>query len=110
MKEQSIQKKIITKLEADGHEVVKVITANKSGIADILTCSPAGKFWCIEVKRPGFKPSELQWDFIRRVQDRNGIAFYADSYDDFLIKYNKCTVSQTNCFKAPTLKKTFVDL
>jgi Holliday junction resolvase len=50
--EQKIQKSIIKWLEDEGHYVVKVISASKAGVPDILCCV-RGKFVAIEVKTPG---------------------------------------------------------
>ena len=50
--EQKIQKSIIKWLEAEGHYVVKVISASRAGVPDILACVN-GKFVAIEVKTPG---------------------------------------------------------
>jgi len=110
VKEQKIQKRITDYLGSQGHHSINVITSSTAGTSDIVSCGPDGRFWAIEVKRPGKKPSELQWSYIRSIQERNGIAFYADSFEDFKSKYHKCAVSGTNCFKAPPLKKTLVDL
>lgn len=51
MTEQQIQKKIIKYLESIDAYVVKVISASKSGVPDILCCY-GGRFVGIEVKRP----------------------------------------------------------
>ncbi len=50
MREQQFQKKIIKSLEALGCYTIKVITASRSGVPDIIFCTPAGKFGAIEVK------------------------------------------------------------
>jgi hypothetical protein len=36
----------------------------EKGIADIIACSPEGRFWAIEVKKPGGKPSSDQISFL----------------------------------------------
>lgn len=110
MKEQDIQAKILKKLKAMNYVAINVITSSTSGTSDIIACSPTGRFYAIEVKKPREVPSELQWAFIREVQENGGIAFYCDSYADFLFKHDKCSVSGTNCFKAPAFKKTLIDL
>lgn len=53
MKEQDLQRNIIKYLESIGYYVVKVVTASKSGVPDLLCCAPGGKFCAIEVKAPG---------------------------------------------------------
>ena len=52
--EQQIQKKITDWLTKEGYYVVKVVTASKAGVPDILCCV-AGKFVGIEVKKPETK-------------------------------------------------------
>ena len=49
--EQQIQKKIYDFLIAEGCYVVKVISASKSGVPDLIGCYE-GKFFAIEVKTP----------------------------------------------------------
>ena len=80
MKEQDIQRKIIKKLEARGCYVVKVITANKAGVPDILACCE-GKFIAIEVKRPNGVLSELQKAHLAMVDKAKGRAIVAYSAD-----------------------------
>ena len=96
MKEQGIQAKIIKFLKAQGHYSINVITASRSGVSDIISCSPIGGFWSVEVKKPGEKPSKLQEWNLRQVSERNGTAFWADSYGDFLVKYNKAAILKAN--------------
>jgi Holliday junction resolvase len=83
MKEQDIQKKLIKKLEARGCYVVKVITANKAGVPDILACCN-GKFIAIEVKRPNGVVSELQKAHLAMVEAAGGKATVAYSASDDL--------------------------
>ena len=92
MKEQDIQAKIINFLKTQGHYTIKVISASKAGISDIVSCSPTGRFWSVEVKKPGEEPSKLQLWNLEQVKQREGIAFWCDSYEDFLVKYNYCAV------------------
>jgi len=54
MKEQKIQKKITNWLESEGYYVIKVVSATRAGVPDILTCVN-GKFVGIEVKTPKTK-------------------------------------------------------
>jgi Holliday junction resolvase len=96
MKEQDIQTKILNKLDKLGHYSIKVIVASKSGVLDIVSCSPTGRFWSIEVKKPGEEPSKLQSWNIKQVLKCNGIAFWCDSYEDFLKKFNNFTIIETN--------------
>jgi hypothetical protein len=52
------------------------------GSGDILGMTKEGKFFSIEVKAKGKKPSPSQVDFIQRVTLSKGIAFVAYSVDD----------------------------
>jgi Holliday junction resolvase len=47
--ESKIQKKITNWLEAEGYYVVKIVSATKAGVPDVLACVN-GKFLAIEVK------------------------------------------------------------
>jgi len=51
MKEQTIQKNIVKYLESEGCYVIKVVSATKAGVLDIVFCYD-GLFGTIEVKRP----------------------------------------------------------
>ena len=79
--EQAVQAKIIRWLEAEGFWVVKVITANKRGVPDILACAPDGRFWAIEVKAPGKMSglTKLQEYQINQINQNGGLAFAADN-------------------------------
>jgi len=96
MKEQSIQARIIKRLEKAGHVAINLITASKSGFSDIISCGPTGRFWSIEVKKPGEEPSRLQYHRLSQFKKREAVAFWCDSYDDFLIQFDNCTVLETN--------------
>jgi Holliday junction resolvase len=87
MTEQQIQKKIIKELESCGAYVVKVISANKSGVPDIIACID-GNFIGIEVKRPETKNnvSRLQEKHIEMINDCGGFAFVAWSVEMILDK------------------------
>jgi Holliday junction resolvase len=78
MSEQQIQRKIIKWLEAEGHYVVKVISASKAGVPDVLACV-RGKFIAIEVKTPGTKTntSPLQDYNLSKIKDAGGISMVA---------------------------------
>ena len=82
MNEQYLQKKITKYLEEKGCYVVKVITANKSGVPDILFCMD-GKFNAIEVKAPGklYNLSKLQAHHINLINSTGGVAIVADSME-----------------------------
>lgn len=74
MSEQKLQKQIIDWLKTNGYWVVKVIVANRSGIPDIIACSPQGLFVAIEVKYGSNKASPLQEYNIAEITKRKGLA------------------------------------
>jgi Holliday junction resolvase len=86
MTEQQVQRKIIKWLEDNDYYVVKVISASKSGVPDILACSPDGKFVAIEVKTPQKKnnTSKLQDYNLNKIRECGGIAFVAWSVDEVI--------------------------
>ena len=75
MTEQQIQNKIIKYLKTISY-VVKIISASKSGIPDLLVCYK-GKFIAFEVKTPGKKNnvSDLQQHNINEIIKYGGLAF-----------------------------------
>ena len=81
MREQTIQSKIIKYLEGEGAYVVKVTSANKAGVPDVLACLK-GKFIGVEVKNVTGRPTELQLYNIRRIISAGGIAGVCRSVAD----------------------------
>ena len=82
LKESVIQKRILKYLgELDNCWPVKIISCNKGGTPDILTCFK-GKFYAIEVKRPGGKVSPMQGYRIDEITKAGGTAFAAYSLED----------------------------
>ncbi len=77
MSEQKLQSKILKWLKDNNFWVFKTIMCNRNGIMDIVGCTPAGKFFGIEVKYGSNKPSKLQTWNIEEVVKRKGIAFVA---------------------------------
>ena len=75
MKEQDIQKKFIRYVEGEGGYVVKVISASKAGVSDLIICLE-GKFISLEVKTPKTKSnvSKLQAYHLSKVEEAGGIA------------------------------------
>ena len=75
MLEKDLQKKIIDLLHKKGAWTVKVISANKSGVPDILAVVN-GRFVAIEVKNPNGKgvTSELQKRNIKQIQHSGGLS------------------------------------
>ena len=88
MKESQVQKKIITYLEQEGYYVFKVIVANRSGIPDIIACSPLGTFVGIEVKAPGklSTVSSLQELNLREIRSCNGVGIITDSISNLKLQ------------------------
>ena len=88
--EQQIQSKVIKYLESIGAYVIKVITANHSGVPDIHACLN-GKWISIEMKRPGESPEPLQLHHLQQIQKAGGLATWASSLpqvQDFLAQHN----------------------
>ena len=81
MNEQGIQSAITKWLTSKGAYVVKVIQANRAGVADILCCLD-GKFYAIEVKTPRGVVAPLQVYHQELVEKSGGIAMIARSLDD----------------------------
>jgi len=55
------------------------------GIADIIGCLPPhGKYFAIEVKRPGEKPTKWQREFLREMEQAGGIAVVAHCIEDVM--------------------------
>ena len=89
MTEQQIQKKIYDYLESEGCYVVKVVSASKSGVSDLIGCYE-GRFFAIEVKTPATRNnvSKLQEYNIDRVYEAGGQAIVKcdlDGLKEFLV-------------------------
>jgi len=87
MLEKDLQKKCIDYLHSKGAYTVKVISANKSGVPDILACVPTvitpdmvgkkvGVFVGAEIKNPNGKgiTSSLQKRNIKQIKQAGGIS------------------------------------
>ena len=85
MKEQDYQRKIVKYLESRGAYVVKVISASKKGVPDVISCYK-GKFIAIEVKTPTTmkNTSKLQEYNLAQIDKANGFSIVA--YDTELLK------------------------
>ena len=88
MSEQQIQKKIIIFLEEKGCYIVKVVSATKSGVPDILGCYE-GVFFGIEVKTPRTrnnvsKLQEYNLDQIRLAGGHSIVAWEVEQVEEFL--------------------------
>ena len=75
-----LQRDIITLLEAHGYPAYNIITASKSGVADILACIE-GLFASIEVKVDD-APSMLQEVKQDKIRTAKGYAIIARSLED----------------------------
>ena len=88
--EQQIQTSVIKYLESLNCYVVKIISANKSGVPDICACIN-GRWLSIEMKKPGEKPDPLQLFHLQMIQKAGGLATWATSVtqvQDFLTQHN----------------------
>lgn len=86
MLESKIQSRIIKKLELQGFFVIKLISTNKNGIADILALKD-GKVIFIEVKQPTGVLSELQKLRIKQLTDLGfDCKVWTDYEVDFMLK------------------------
>ena len=77
MTEAKMQGKVLTWLKAEGFWVFKTISCNRSGIMDIVGCTPRGRFFGIEMKSKIGRLTPLQAWNIDEVKACNGIAFMA---------------------------------
>lgn len=84
MSESKTQAKILKWLDKMGYLTVKVVLANKSGIADIIACSPTGRYVEIEVKFGANKLSALQEHRLAEVNKRGGVSIAAWSLEDVI--------------------------
>lgn len=88
MTEQIIQKQIIDLIEKRGGYVVKVITASRVGIPDLLVCFE-GHFIGLEVKMPSTRTnvSKLQGYNLQRIIDSGGksaVVWKVEQVDEIL--------------------------
>ena len=104
MKEQDYQRKIVNLLELNNAYTVKVITASKKGVPDVVGCLPItkemamkyfethetlGLFIAVEVKTPSTinNTSKLQDYNINKIARAGGspiVAWSADAVEDML--------------------------
>jgi Holliday junction resolvase len=95
MNEQDIQRKITKWLEKEGAYVVKVIQANRAGVADILCCWK-GQFVAIEVKTPRGRVAPLQEYHASLVVKAGGVSMVARSLDDVREFLSGCQSSRSH--------------
>lgn len=85
MSEQQLQAKILAYIKAKGGYTVKVVTATKKGVPDIIACID-GKFYGIEVKVGRNKASPLQEANLRQIQEAGGVGILAYSVQDIKLQ------------------------
>lgn len=78
MTEQQIQKQIQDYLSSIGAYAIKVQSANRAGVPDILACHNS-HFYAFEIKRPGESPSPLQLHHQSLIHQSGGKAFIVDN-------------------------------
>lgn len=83
MSEQQLQAKILKYLYAIGAYTVKVVSATRSGVPDIICCYN-GRFIVIEVKTGSNKPSALQLANIDSARKAGGLGLVAYSLEDVI--------------------------
>lgn len=71
----------------DGKVTHNFFQWGKPGSGDIIGLMKDGRFFSIEVKAPGKKPTELQLAFMESVRKSNGVAFVAQSLDDVMREF-----------------------
>lgn len=83
--EQKIQRDIVKLLESKGAYVVKVISATKKGVVDLLVCYK-GRHISIEVKAPGElgNVSALQAHNLRLAEKAGGLTLVTDNVYDVI--------------------------
>lgn len=67
-----------------GNAKSRFIRFGKVGSGDILGMTHSGRFFSVEVKRKGNKPTDFQMEFMNRVKQEGGIALIAYSLDDVI--------------------------
>ena len=79
--ESSIQKKVVTYLKSVGCKVVKLVTANTSGNADLIICY-RGYYVEFEMKQPGKHATKLQLLKGKETVDAGGAWFEIHSVEE----------------------------
>lgn len=77
MSESKLQAKIIKWLESKGYIVDKIVTATKAGTADILACSPSGRYIAVEVKFGKNTLSAIQEYKLKLINQSGGVGITA---------------------------------
>lgn len=74
------------------------------GVSDLIACSPKGRFWAIEVKRKGGKPTDEQLAFIANINSAGGKAFIAYSLDDVMVALENKNNNNNDKTPKPTIQ------
>lgn len=56
----------------------RYLRAGPRGVPDIVGILPGGRFFAVEVKRPGEKPTQYQLAALTRINAAGGVAFWTD--------------------------------
>ena len=96
--EQQIQTHILAYLKAVPNcWVVKIIQANKNGVADILCCLN-GRFIALEVKTPTGKTSLIQDYQLAQITAAGGVCAVVRSLDDVKNVIDGCQTQSSPAF------------
>ena len=88
--EKEVQKRIVNALERRDFIVHRInsgqfihegrhIGGAKAGTSDLIGCTPTGRYFALEVKRLGEKPTDKQLAYLESVRAAGGIAGWADN-------------------------------
>ena len=79
--ESNFQRKVLEYLALKGCYAIKVVSASKNGVHDVVGCTNKGRFFSIELKREDGTnyASELQKWNVKLIESCGGIAFVADN-------------------------------
>lgn len=85
--EATFQKTVLTFLKKlPNVYAFKVIRANRSGVSDIVMCIN-GVFVSLELKKAGEKPTALQFNHLKEVNEAGGIGLWASPSNWDIVKY-----------------------
>jgi len=96
--ERDIQAQITKYLRNNGIWHVKIITANRNGIPDLI-CLRKGIFIAIELKRPGHKPTDLQQAELDRIKQAGGFSFCCHSLEEVKAIFEPLTKDEKDLTK-----------
>jgi len=63
---------------------IRSIRAGMAGSADIIACSPGGRFFAIECKSKTGKLTESQKEFLQKVSELGGVALVVRNIDELI--------------------------